>query len=386
VDRRGGGDRLEGGPRRIDLAERARERGVVRRGVQQVEVGLHHLRVVARQWRRIEAGVGVHRDDLARRGLDHDHRALLRAEQVLRLLLRVDPEAGDQVPHALLALEEVDDVLETDRRPTLAEQHVVVRGLEAGVPDRDRLVPDDLGHEILERVLPLLAVLVLHVGRSGQDRALGADDLAARRVELLEDVPRVVAVVGELLRVDHLQPRELADEDEHEHDHAVGDAPDPDVHAWADSIACRRAASSTMRSSSAALSSEMRNSNARMTKLAINDDPPYETNGSVTPVSGITRVMPPMITKVCTPRLVARPAANSWVNGREAWIAMRNALPTSSMNAPITATVPISPSSSPMAAKMKSVLCTGIWNGIPRPIPLPVKPPLPNANRLCVIW
>ena len=43
----------------------------------------------------------------------------------------------------------------------------------------------------------------------------------------------------------------------------------------------------------------------------------------VTPVSGITRVMPPMITNVCTPRLVASPAANSWVNGRDAWSAMR---------------------------------------------------------------
>ena len=60
----------------------------------------------------------------------------------------------------------------------------------------------------------------------------------------------------------------------------------------------------------------MRSSSARITKLATSDDPPYETNGSVTPVSGITRVTPPMMTNVCTPRIVARPAANSFENGR----------------------------------------------------------------------
>ena len=70
-----------------------------------------------------------------------------------------------------------------------------------------------------------------------------------------------------------------------------------------------------------------------MTKLATSDDPPYETNGSVTPVSGISRVTPPTITNVCTPRMVASPAANSFENGRRAWIAIRNALPTRSMNA-----------------------------------------------------
>ena len=41
-------------------------------------------------------------------------------------------------------------------------------------------------------------------------------------------------------------------------------------------------------------------------------DPPYETNGSVMPVSGITRMTPPMITNVCTPMMVVSPAANSF--------------------------------------------------------------------------
>ena len=94
----------------------------------------------------------------------------------------------------------------------------------------------------------------------------------------------------------------------------------------------------------------------------------------MTPVSGITRVTPPMITNAWTPRIVASPAANSCENGRFDWIAMRNALPTRSRKPPMTATVPISPSSSPMAEKMKSVVATGITLGLPSPRPVPVKP------------
>ena len=39
-----------------------------------------------------------------------------------------------------------------------------------------------------------------------------------------------------------------------------------------------------------------------------------------------------------------------------------------------------------MAAKMKSVLCTGIWNGTAAADARAWNPPLPNPNRLCVIW
>ena len=100
------------------------------------------------------------------------------------------------------------------------------------------------------------------------------------------------------------------------------------------------------------------------------------------PVSGITRVTPPMMTNVCTPRIVARPAANSFENGRSAWTAMRNPLPTSSRkHDDARATVPSRPSSSPMAAKMKSVDATGIMSGLPSPRPVPAKPPVPNAYR-----
>src|SRR5205085_1226274 len=41
-------------------------------------------------------------------------------------------------------------------------------------------------------------------------------------------------------------------------------------------------------------------------------DPPYETNGSVMPVSGITRVMPPTMTKVWKAKPKLSPAASSF--------------------------------------------------------------------------
>ena len=41
-------------------------------------------------------------------------------------------------------------------------------------------------------------------------------------------------------------------------------------------------------------------------------DPPYETNGSVIPVSGMTRRMPPTMTNVCSAKPKLRPAARSF--------------------------------------------------------------------------
>ena len=95
---------------------------------------------------------------------------------------------------------------------------------------------------------------------------------------------------------------------------------------------------------------------------------------SVMPVSGIRRVTPPMIRNVWTPMMVASPAANSFENGRVASTAIRNALPTSSMNATTTPIVPRRPSSSPIAENTKSVAAFGIESGLPRPSPVPAMP------------
>ena len=47
-------------------------------------------------------------------------------------------------------------------------------------------------------------------------------------------------------------------------------------------------------------------------KFATTLEPPYETKGSVIPVSGMIRVMPPTITKVWKAKLKLRPAASSF--------------------------------------------------------------------------
>ena len=44
-----------------------------------------------------------------------------------------------------------------------------------------------------------------------------------------------------------------------------------------------------------------------MTKFAMIDEPPYETNGSVIPVSGITRRTPPTMMNVCSAKANASP-------------------------------------------------------------------------------
>ena len=125
----------------------------------------------------------------------------------------------------------------------------------------------------------------------------------------------------------------------------------------------------------------MRSRIASNAKLATSDEPPYETNGNVMPVSGITRNTPPRIKNVCKAMIVAIPAANNFANGRAASIAMRYALPIRSMNAATTPIVPTSPSSSPIAAKMKSVAASGTIPGWPSPRPVPPIPPEPSAYQ-----
>ena len=89
--------------------------------------------------------------------------------------------------------------------------------------------------------------------------------------------------------------------------------------------------------------------------MATSDEPPYDTNGSVMPVRGISRVTPPTMMNVCNPRIVVSPAANSFENERPDSTAMRKPLPTMSRKQMTTASAPMRPSSSPIAAKMKSV-------------------------------
>ncbi len=49
-------------------------------------------------------------------------------------------------------------------------------------------------------------------------------------------------------------------------------------------------------------------------QLASRDEPPYESHGVVTPVSGMRSETPPMMTKTCRPIEKAMPPASSLPN------------------------------------------------------------------------
>jgi len=83
------------------------------------------------------------------------------------------------------------------------------------------------------------------------------------------------------------------------------------------------------------------------------------------PVRGMTRVTPPIIMKLCIPKIDASPPANNFENGRVALIATLKLEPTSSNIALKTAIAPIKPSSSPTAEKIKSLAALGICCGLP---------------------
>ena len=55
-------------------------------------------------------------------------------------------------------------------------------------------------------------------------------------------------------------------------------------------------------------------SSASMTKFATMLEPPYETKGSVIPVSGTSRRTPPTMMKVCSAKPKLSPAASSFEN------------------------------------------------------------------------
>ena len=66
----------------------------------------------------------------------------------------------------------------------------------------------------------------------------------------------------------------------------------------------------------------MRMSSAVSRKFVTSELPPYETNGSVTPVSGMSFAFPATMTSVWSATMKESPAARSWRNGVGARTAM----------------------------------------------------------------
>ena len=90
---------------------------------------------------------------------------------------------------------------------------------------------------------------------------------------------------------------------------------------------------------------ETSSSPASSTKFATTDEPPYETNGSVMPVSGMRRRTPPTMMNVCSAKPNVRPAASSFENPSSACSAIFMPRATKSMKTRSSAAAPISPSS-----------------------------------------
>ena len=67
-----------------------------------------------------------------------------------------------------------------------------------------------------------------------------------------------------------------------------------------------------------------------MIQLQIIDEPPWDMNGVVRPVSGSSRVTPPMIANTCSANANARPAASSLPNGSRHCSAVRRPRATNS--------------------------------------------------------
>ena len=132
--------------------------------------------------------------------------------------------------------------------------------------------------------------------------------------------------------------------------------------------------------------SEMRSSNAIRTQLATSDEPPYDRNGVVSPVSGISRVTPPMTTKTCSATTLPRPTAISLPKPSRQISEARSARSTIRPYSTITAITPVRPSSSPSAPMMKSDSARGMRCGMPRPRPRPSRPPQPIPNIDSTSW
>src|SRR5207248_4281456 len=160
---------------------------------------------------------------------------------------------------------------------------------------------------------------------------------SARDLLLLEELAAVERVVVEALgAAPGVQRRE-------EHEHAEQEQ---DHEREASDLAVQRTSPPRSAPGSRRARSETIRSSASRKKLATIELPPYEMNGSVTPVSGMVCVTPPTITNTCSANTALRPAARSLPKPSVASIAVLNPRCTISRHTTRTAQAPNSPSSS----------------------------------------
>ena len=122
------------------------------------------------------------------------------------------------------------------------------------------------------------------------------------------------------------------------------------------------------------------------TRPANIDEPPYDTKGSGTPVTGMMPRHIPTFWKAWKPNQQAMPAAATRPKTSSVRVAIARARQMTTPSSTTTSPAPSRPSSSPATVKTKSVCCSGTKpERVCEPLkrPWPKRPPLPTATRAC---
>ncbi len=220
------------------------------------------------------------------------------------------PRSGEQLLHAV-----------DEEAVVRAGEHGVLGALDAGGAVDDRV---EAGRRRVERAVGVLAQEPqLVVGgdrrrdrgatRAGSDRARGCTPRAAcgccppglrmsaaakncRYVRLTSSASRSAPITAARRRMDRI----------------TGAPP-----GWARPRGC------TVSASGRRAVSLIRMSRPIAIQLATSDEPPWERNGVVSPVSGISRLTPPTTTNTCSASTIERPAASSVPNASRQATAVR---------------------------------------------------------------
>ena len=127
-------------------------------------------------------------------------------------------------------------------------------------------------------------------------------------------------------------------------------------------------------------SSPARSRKPTMMKLPRSDEPPWLMNGSVRPVSGMTRVTPPTMMNACSTIMLVRPTATKLDTSDFARAAVKKPRMAKHRNSSSTPEAPSRPISSAMSAKMKSLSTTGMALNASVPPARPLPRPTPNRS------
>src|SRR5690606_14637148 len=268
----------------------------------------------------------------------------------------------------------------------VADHEAVVGAVEVGVVG---LLDAEVAHRVEHahrvrvqlslRILALVVLLLLVEGRGG-DLLVAHHDGAARQGGPLGHVAAVELVLAEPVGLERLDPggveQQHPEQRQGEHRESANGLVHREI-TWV--------APSSWMATGAGLRALLliRTSRASMIQLDSRAEPPLATKGMVAPVIGMTRVTPPMTTKVWKAMRNEIPEANILTNSSREASAMRMPRCASSASTSSITIRPVRPSSSPNALKMKSFCTSGTWPGLPPPSPAPRMPPSPIAKRPC---